>query len=83
MSDEGILMPRIAPTWTVTDNLPTEVPATEAEIDVFEARLGASRRLCRTRRFRDRRSPAGNESDQIIELIDRRQPRLCLDPIPR
>jgi hypothetical protein len=27
-------------TWTVTDNWPTEVPVTEAEIDVFEAWFG-------------------------------------------
>jgi hypothetical protein len=26
--------------WTVTDNLPEDVPVTEAEIDVFEAWFG-------------------------------------------
>jgi hypothetical protein len=31
---------RDAATWTVADDWPTEVPVTEAEIDVFEAWFG-------------------------------------------
>ena len=32
--------PEDTTTWTVTDDWPDEVPITEAEIDVFEARFG-------------------------------------------